>query len=359
MPRARSGFMGRVLVSGRTVAGRVDARRDRHLGAGEGVTYGAGASVRPPNGPPGALCVGLRAKPADLKRVLWMVESYARTAALRLHGGTALDSVLAAARRDPLTGWLNYAAISSELEREVARSARYGRRLSVCFIDLDGFTQDQGHPQGSRILAELGRILRSDLRIGDSVGRYGGDQFVVLLPDTGEAAAGALAERLRARLCTLTRMASEPLRASIGVAGWEAGMSSAELLVLADDAQRVAKRGGAGMVVGAGGVATGVGRGVAGAATPTTPRTPTTPSDPEPLTTRERTVVDLVAQLQTSVDPAAIARMVREGGEALACLREAVEVLGELDPQLLVGLALDALIAQGEDRGPPHRRRAS
>jgi len=256
MPRARSGVLGRVLASGRTVAGRVDARRDRHLGAGEGVTYGAGAAVRSPNGPPGALCVGLRAKPADLKRVLWMVESYARTAALRLHGGTALDSVLAAARHDPLTGCLNYGAISSELEREVARSTRHGRRLSVCLIDLDGFKQvndHHGHPQGSRILAELGQMLRSDVRIGDSVGRYGGDEFVVLLPDTGEAAASTLAERLRARLCTLTRMASEPLNASIGVAGWEAGMSSGELLVLADDAQRLAKRGGGGMVVGAGG----------------------------------------------------------------------------------------------------------
>src|SRR5581483_4494258 len=135
------------------------------------------------HGPRGALCVGLQAKPHDLRAAMWMVESYARMAALCLRGGTALDGLLAAARHDALTGCLNYAAIRSELEREVARSARHERTLSVAFIDLDGFKQvndHHGHPQGSRVLAKIATILRSDVRIGDSVGRYGGDEFVVL-----------------------------------------------------------------------------------------------------------------------------------------------------------------------------------
>src|SRR5581483_2883037 len=105
-------------------------------------------------------------------------------------------------------------------------SARHERTLSVAFIDLDGFKQvndHHGHPQGSRLLAKIATILRSDVRIGDSVGRYGGDEFIVLLPDTDAAAAHQLADRLRTRLCAMTiDRGSERLNASIGVAAWEA-----------------------------------------------------------------------------------------------------------------------------------------
>ena len=141
--------------------------------------------------------------------------------------------------------------------------------MSCCFIDVDGFKQvneREGHLQGNRMLAAVAGALHRTVRISDSVGRYGGDEFVVLLPDTDLAAALALAQRLRTTICTTTTGASEPLDVSIGVAQWRAGTTGDELLDAADTALRGAKQSGGGQVVSAGDVAAGGGRGVTGSA---------------------------------------------------------------------------------------------
>ncbi len=72
-------------------------------------------------------------------------------------------------------------------------------------------------------------------------------------------------------------------------------------------------------------------------------------SDLDPLTAHERAIVGVVSELRADVDAASITALVREGGEALECVREALEVLGELDPQLLVAVALDALVCAHVD----------
>jgi hypothetical protein len=72
-------------------------------------------------------------------------------------------------------------------------------------------------------------------------------------------------------------------------------------------------------------------------------------SDLDPLTAHERAIVGVVAELRADVDASSVTALVREGGEALECVREALEVLGELDPQLLVGVALDALVCAHVD----------
>jgi hypothetical protein len=194
LPKERSGFVGRVLQSGRTAGEPIAADQDPYLAraaSGACAGYAAGAAVRPPGHAPGALCVGLPAKPPDPATTRWLIESYARLASLCLNDRGALDGLLAAARLDPLTGCLNYAAIRGELEREIDHCARHGRGLSCCFIDLDRFKQINdayGHPEGNRVLADIAAVLRAGIRSGDSVGRYGGDEFIVLLPDTNRAA---------------------------------------------------------------------------------------------------------------------------------------------------------------------------
>jgi len=271
LPAARSGFVGRVLQSGCAVGEPISDLDDALLAisaSGAHAQYAVGAPVRPPRHPSGALCLGLPRQPPDPDTTLWFVESFARVAALALHDSRSLASILTAARRDPLTGCLNYAAIRSELERETFRSTRYRRPLSCSFIDLDRFklvNDERGHLYGSRVLADVANRLRDEVRVSDSVGRYGGDEFVVLLPDTDEAAARALAERLRARICTTTERGREPLDASIGVAQWHPGTTADELLAAADDALQCAKQLGGGTVVGAGEVAARASRGVAGA----------------------------------------------------------------------------------------------
>ena len=265
--RRRSGFVGRVLSSGHAAFEPINPARDASLGqppSGARLRYAAGAPVHAPDGPPGALCVGFCDRPHDPAVTPWMVERYAGLAALCLHDAGVLDGLLAAARVDGLTGLPNYAAIRAELEREIARSARHRRPMSCAFIDLDHFkrvNERHGHLDGSTTLTEVAAILQGGVRIGDMIGRYGGDEFLAILPDTDHDAACALADRLRTTLSTtpLTR-AFGPLSASVGVAQWHPGVTADEMLAAADAALRSAKRAGGDLVVGADGVAANNGR---------------------------------------------------------------------------------------------------
>ena len=217
------------------------------------MTHAVGAPVRTPGRISGSLCLGFAARPPDRSATIWVVESYARLASLCLHDADRLDGLLAAARLDPMTGCLNYGAIVRELDREVSRAARHRRSLSCCFIDLDSFklvNDRHGHPEGSRVLVEVAASLRAAVRSGDAVGRYGGDEFLVVLPDTDSRAARALVERLRSRIraANLTRE-REPVDASVGVAQWRAGSTTADLVQAADDALRAAKLAAGGRVL--------------------------------------------------------------------------------------------------------------
>ena len=274
LSHAGGGFVDRVLESGHTAAGPIDPAHDGTLGipvSGARLTYAVGAGVRPPAGPPGALCVGFASCPADTALALWLLEGYARLVSLCLHDRGMLDGLLAAAHLDGLTGCLNYAAVRAELDREIHRAARHGRTLSCSFIDLDHFKRvndRHGHLHGNRALAHVADILRDGVRVGDTVGRYGGDEFLAILPDTTEEEACTLAARLRARI-SATRPSgnTERLDMSVGVAQWRPGSTADELLGAADAALLRAKDGGGGIVVPASDGPAGVGRdGVRGAA---------------------------------------------------------------------------------------------
>jgi diguanylate cyclase (GGDEF)-like protein len=263
---ATGGFVGRVFESGRVTGARIDAERDRSLGraaSGALIGYGMGAPIRPPGGPPGALCIGFTARPPGASLALWQVESYARLAALCLHEAGSFDGLLAVAHVDGLTGCLNYTAVRAELDREIRRSERHGKPFSCCFIDLDHFKQvndRHGHLVGNRVLAEVGAILLNGMRTGDTIARYGGDEFLAILPDAGEAAACALGERLRDRILSATPGGvGEQLDVSIGVAEWRPGTTAEEMLGAADAVLLAAKERGGGIVIGAGAVAVGAG----------------------------------------------------------------------------------------------------
>lgn len=104
------------------------------------------------------------------------------------------------AATDALTGLPNRRAFASALDQRFAHSLRSDSDLSLITIDLDGFKQlndSAGHPAGDRILMLVGRVLRANCRASDVPGRIGGDEFVVLLPDTDLAEARAVAQRIR------------------------------------------------------------------------------------------------------------------------------------------------------------------
>ncbi len=105
-----------------------------------------------------------------------------------------------AATTDRLTGIPNRPAVLAALFGEVERAGRYDRPLAVAFVDIDLFkavNDTYGHDAGDVVLRGVAATLRTNLRSADTVGRYGGEEFMVLLPETDAAAAAALAEKLR------------------------------------------------------------------------------------------------------------------------------------------------------------------
>ena len=112
---------------------------------------------------------------------------------------TAAESRDAAAT-DRLTGIPNRPAILAELFAEVERAGRYNRTLAVAFVDIDLFksvNDTYGHEAGDAVLRGVAATLRANLRVADTVGRYGGEEFMAILPETGAEAAVSLAEKLR------------------------------------------------------------------------------------------------------------------------------------------------------------------
>jgi diguanylate cyclase (GGDEF)-like protein len=153
---------------------------------------------------------------------------------------------------DDHTGLYNSRHLKRQLEQEVVRAVRFGHPVSLIFFDLDRFKQvndRRGHQSGSRALWEVGQLLGNVLRSTDVAVRYGGDEFVVLLPETSRDQALEVARRLRDEVAGATFLAHEPagamrLTASFGVATFpDDGSTPDELLRRADEAMyRVKKR---------------------------------------------------------------------------------------------------------------------
>ncbi|MDQ7006574.1 MAG: GGDEF domain-containing protein [Acidobacteriota bacterium] len=150
---------------------------------------------------------------------------------------------LALALRDPLTGLFNRRAFEAFIERESQGALRSGRPLTLILIDLDDFKpiNDRfGHPAGDALLASVAGVLLSNLRRSDIVARIGGDEFAVLLPETGLDAGVKLARRLRNALARakIRQNDGDPLlraRGSFGVAELENSGGGAQGLVEAAD----------------------------------------------------------------------------------------------------------------------------
>jgi diguanylate cyclase (GGDEF)-like protein len=161
---------------------------------------------------------------------------------------TALENAMrfqrseAASLTDDLTGLYNSRYLNQVLRRESKRASRSGRPLSLLFIDLDGFKQvndRHGHLAGSKALVEAAVIIRGSARETDVAARFGGDEFSVILPDTGCDGALSVAERVRDRISVCRFLASDGLAvhltASIGVATLPDVAGSAEELLRAAD----------------------------------------------------------------------------------------------------------------------------
>ena len=164
----------------------------------------------------------------------------------------ALVRARAEAGTDTVTGCMNHRGMRRQLHEEVGRAVRAGSPLSCLLIDLDNFklvNDRHGHPAGDAMLREVGQTLVGEFRAFDRVARYGGDEFVVILPNAELESAAAAAERALESLLAMPSFDANPgASASIGVAQWQAPMTVDELLEACDAALLRSKRQGKGRV---------------------------------------------------------------------------------------------------------------
>jgi len=159
---------------------------------------------------------------------------------------------------DALTGLLNRYGLQRALQRELAEARRYSRPLACLLIDLDYFKSVNdtfGHAAGDTALAQMARVLTEAVRGSDVVCRYGGEEFLVLAPETGMKGALALAEKIR--LATSERLFGDerrffPLTVSVGAAELRDSESGNDMIARADEALYQAKQAGRNRVEGAG-----------------------------------------------------------------------------------------------------------
>ena len=149
---------------------------------------------------------------------------------------------------DPLTGVANRRQFSSRLVEAVSRSRRHGRRLSVVMCDLDDFKKINdrfGHDVGDTVLTTFASLLRESCRREDVPARFGGDEFVILLADTGAGQAAAFADRTRQLLAAQRiAMIDQPVTVSCGVAELRDGEDGHHQVTRADHALLEAKHAG-------------------------------------------------------------------------------------------------------------------
>ena len=161
-----------------------------------------------------------------------------------------LEDIEEQARHDDLTGVYNRRALMVAMEESKQRATASGEPLSICVIDLDLFKRyndEFDHLTGDRLLQAFAQAARDGLRSTDVFGRYGGDEFVQILPHTALAGAMLDAERLRNRISTLEipfAPSIDPLTVSVGVAQYRPGETIVQTFARADGALYKAKQGG-------------------------------------------------------------------------------------------------------------------
>jgi diguanylate cyclase (GGDEF)-like protein len=176
----------------------------------------------------------------------------ARTLVDQAAAALALVRARAEAGTDAVAGCMNHRAMRRRLDEEIGRATRAGSLLSCILIDLDDFklvNDRHGHQAGDAVLREVVQALVGEFRAFDRVARYGGDEFVVILPNADLRDAAAAATRALERMRAVSALGNESgISASIGVAQWHAPMTTDELLQACDQALLRSKREGKGRV---------------------------------------------------------------------------------------------------------------
>lgn len=248
------GLAGRAARSKKPVVVREVSRRGG-VGAGvfecEGVRSMAAIPILAKDSHVGVMCFGSVApRPFDDEE-LRLLEAIASQVGVAVESSRVFEESMQIAFTDGLTGLYNRRFLMEQMEREFARVKRSKGSFSMIMLDLDGLKRINdryGHDEGDAFLKELGRIIRKSTRAADVAARWGGDEFIVLAPDTGSERASVIGERIRARVERYRPVVEgEKVCASVsvGIASYPShALEVTDLLRRADEAMYCAKKGG-------------------------------------------------------------------------------------------------------------------
>jgi diguanylate cyclase (GGDEF)-like protein/putative nucleotidyltransferase with HDIG domain len=194
----------------------------------------------------GSLILASRRPNAYSRRQIKVLEKVALQIAAPVENAQLYTQLEQKSRIDGLTGLFNRRHFEEQLSEEVSRHSRYGDVFSIFMIDLDNFkayNDTYGHPAGDILLGQIGKIIRSSVRNVDHAFRYGGDEFVVILPQTARDDAYVVAERVRGQIAEEMEKKAIAVTCSIGLASYPSdGAVADELVYMADNALYRAKR---------------------------------------------------------------------------------------------------------------------
>lgn len=171
-----------------------------------------------------------------------LLDTISRIAADAIGKSLKHDEATTHALTDPMTGLPNARSLQRQFDKEVARAGRGGSSFQVVMLDLDGFkavNDSYGHKAGDEMLREISNVIREQLREYDFLARYGGDEFVALVPETGSGDVADLCDRIEKAVCAFKLDVGDGKTASVGVSlgasGYpQAGETFDQMIVAAD-----------------------------------------------------------------------------------------------------------------------------
>ncbi|MBZ5681492.1 MAG: diguanylate cyclase [Acidobacteriia bacterium] len=200
----------------------------------------------------GVLNIESRNENAFSPQDVLILNTLADLLATALHNAFVFQKLQQQSITDGLTGIKTRRFFWEALSAEWKRASRSGRPFSVVLIDLDKFKEvndTMGHFEGDLVLARVGRLLEQKSRQSNVVARYGGDEFIVLMPETGPDQAAVLAERLRLWIASDPMLSEHKITGSFGVASFPThGFSIEDIIRVADAGMYVSKRSGGNLV---------------------------------------------------------------------------------------------------------------
>ena len=249
--KLNEGFTGLVARSGKPIIVQ-DAGRDsraRRIGIkSEGIHSFAAVPIMSKEQVRGVMIVGSHATHQFSQSATRLLDTITMQIGMAVDNAQLYERALHLAFTDNLTGLYNRRYLLDQLDRDFARANRNGSPLSLVMMDLDGLKviNDRfGHNEGDVVLKKLGRILKQNTRASDIAARWGGDEFVLLAPDTDSMGAYIIGERIRSQVehCRLKLVGEEiSISVSVGIASYPLHSSGVtELIKRADEAMYNAK----------------------------------------------------------------------------------------------------------------------